>query len=93
MLLMLTLAGCGSSDDFEVNRESCERYRDHLVELRLRDTNPAIDTRPHRAAMKQALGDQFVATCQQQLTPEQLKCTMHAGDLASATACTVSESK
>jgi hypothetical protein len=37
--------------------------------------------------MKQALGDQFIATCQQHLSSERMKCAMHARDLPSATAC------
>lgn len=87
MLLLLVFVGCSSSDDFEVNRASCERYRDRLIELRLQDTSPAVDVRPHREAMKQALGDQFIATCQQHLSSEQMKCAMHARDLPSATTC------
>src|SRR5688572_17316637 len=55
---------CASETESEVTRERCEHYRDHVVELRLRDANPDIDVRAHRSAMKRALGDEFVASCQ-----------------------------
>jgi hypothetical protein len=46
----------------------------------------------HRAAMKSALGDQFLVSCQQ-LTVAELKCGLAAGELRDATACAKSKSK
>jgi hypothetical protein len=84
----IVFVACTSSSDVEVNRKSCERYLDHVVDLRLRDANKSVaEIRQHRAAMKSALGEHFVASCEQ-LTSEQLTCALRATDSASAAACT-----
>jgi len=89
----IAFAGCASSNDFEVSRKNCERYLDHVVDLRLRDANePVVEVRQHQAAMKSALGERFIASCEQ-LTSEQLKCGLRATDSASAAACTQVVSK
>jgi hypothetical protein len=41
----------------------------------------------HHAAMKQALGKDFVASCQQTLSAAQVKCVLAANDSAAASAC------
>jgi hypothetical protein len=84
----IAVAACASTNDVEVSRKNCERYLDHVVDLRLRDANePVAEVRQHRAAMKNALGKRFVASCEQ-LTPEQLSCGLRATDSASAARCT-----
>ena len=87
--------GCASHD--EVDRAKCERFRDHMIDLRLEQNSGAkdslgqpIDLAPHRAALKQALGDGFLASCEKTLTPKQLECALAAKDSAAASSCTSS---
>ena len=94
-LLLGLVVGCTSHD--EVERTKCERLRDHVVDLRLEQNAGAkdslgqpIDLAPHRAALKQALGGEFVASCEKTLTPKQLECALAAKDSAAASACTSS---
>jgi hypothetical protein len=49
--------------------------------------NMPIDITAHRAAMKQALGDQFVDTCQHKMTAPQLKCLLAAETSSAASSC------
>jgi hypothetical protein len=49
--------------------------------------NVAIDVAAHRAAMKAAFGDKFVATCQQKMTADQLNCLLAAETSAAADHC------
>jgi hypothetical protein len=93
MLVFVVFAACASNDEFEVNRANCERYRDHLVDLRLRDSSASIDVRAHSAAMKQALGERVIDACEHQFSSPQLRCALRADDFADATACTRSASK
>jgi hypothetical protein len=84
---VLALAnGAASEDSDSAHERRCERLRDHLVDLRLVDTN--IDAEAHRAAIKQALGDKFVATCATGLTASQVECALAASDSARALECT-----
>lgn len=74
--VMLMVAGCSAdeADDADVARRPCEQLREHLIDLRLGKAHgdPKV-IEAHRAAMEQALGDNFVASCQQQMT------TSHGG--------------
>jgi len=49
-----------------------------------------IDIASHRAAMTQAFGERFLATCQQIMTPARLKCVLAATDSEKANACSSS---
>jgi hypothetical protein len=70
-----------------VNRARCTQLRDHLVELRLRNTGMDVDVDAHRQAMKHALGDRFVASCEQGMSSSELKCALAAKELRAATSC------
>jgi len=83
-----------------VGRKDCEEFRDHLIELRLASVaspkNPEqqpVDLAAHRAAMKQAFGEEFLGSCERTLKPKQIKCALAATESASATSCTASVSK
>ena len=45
------------------------------------------DSDRHRAAMKQALGEEYVSTCAATLTSEQVVCSLNANDTASIVSC------
>ena len=88
----VVFAACTSSES--VDREHCERVRDHLVDLRLVQSQGAtdsagrpVDLEPHRAALKQALGEPFINTCLKEFSLPQVKCLLAAKDSAEATAC------
>ena len=86
LLVMLICAACAKSDD--VDRSMCERYRDHLIDLRfLASDGSAADLAPHRAAMKHAMGDSFLETCEKTLKANQLDCALAATEPGTATAC------
>jgi hypothetical protein len=84
--LMLTIAACSDGSDPDVDRSTCERLCDHLIDVRLKDA-PAADVVAHRAAMKQVLGENFITSCLKDLSPSQVKCALAATDHAAATAC------
>jgi hypothetical protein len=84
--------GCTSSNNIEVDRAHCTKLRDHLVDLRLQDAT-GVDRAAHRQAMKQALGDNFIASCTDRMTASQLTCGLVAKDLGAATSCSETASK
>lgn len=83
----LLVAACtGDEHDAEVDRRTCEKLRDHLVEVRLKDAVPA-DVAAHRSAMKKVLGEDFIASCSKDLSPAQVKCALAATDNTAASNC------
>jgi hypothetical protein len=102
VMLSLAACG-SSSDDEATARRRCEQLRDHVIDLRFPSTAtaapetnthgsdgappPVFDPAPHRAAMKQALGDRFVDACAKHMTAAQLECALSAGDEAAVSAC------
>jgi hypothetical protein len=88
-IFVVALFGCTSRDDDEVDRQRCEKLRDHMVDLRVADIGEIkeVDIAAHRAALKQALGDSFIASCQQALTAPQITCSLAAKDSTAALAC------
>jgi len=82
----LILAVIGSCADEEESVDSkCERLRQHVVTLRT-DVLGEVDRAAHQAALKQALGGQFIADCKA-LTPKQLSCAFSANDTSSIASC------
>jgi hypothetical protein len=82
---VLLLCACSSTDT--VDRGKCESLRNHLIDLRLQGTNvvsPA-ELAQHRAAMRQALGESFLSSCEKDMSLEQINCAMRASDLHAAT--------
>jgi hypothetical protein len=81
-----TVAAC--THDETVDRRSCEKLRDHLIEVRVSsDGNAGADTAQHRDAMKTALGDDFLDNCERTMSVEQLHCAMNARDLGATSDC------
>lgn len=87
-LVAAASSGCGVGDDEETATRPCEQLRDHLVDLRVEGATGRPDELvQHRAAVKKALGDDFVATCERLMSSNEIACASKASDLASATAC------
>ncbi len=87
LVLLALVASCGGDDDPELSpRETpCERLRDHLIDLRLADAKH-VDQAAHRDAMTQAMGGDFLASCEK-LDSSEIECVLDAPDTTSATAC------
>ena len=90
-LIVCFLSACAADESSStLSRRQCERYRDHVVNLRLNEVSPTIPTRDlesHRVAMKQGLGDNFVAECEQKLSSADVRCGLAASDLSTAASC------
>lgn len=87
--LLFVSCGGGSSSDDVAEAPRCEQLRDHLVEMQLVTVDPAtgVDRAAHRKAMKQALGEDFIASCNAKLTDSQVDCALAAMDPSVAAAC------
>jgi len=96
-VFVASLAAC-THDDL-VDRRACEQLRDHVIELRIAGARgasgqgPPIDFEPHRAALKQALGEPYLAACLKTFTATQVTCALGATDDASATECLTATTK
>jgi hypothetical protein len=55
--------------------------------LRLSDAT-GVDVKAHRAVLKRAMGENFIASCRTNMSSRQRDCVIDAKDLVSATACT-----
>jgi hypothetical protein len=89
ILVACVLSSCGAEEDeMEARTQQCEQVRDHLVDLRLAIShNLGKDLEQHRAAMKQAIGDQFIASCTKTLSAGQASCVLDAKDSQAAAEC------
>lgn len=87
-VFVLAAACAGSSGP--ADQRQCARLREHVVDLQLADVHVAvgIDREAHRRALKQSLGDNFVANCSSTLTEDQVDCVLNASDRAAIAACT-----
>lgn len=92
-VLVLVITGCSKSVD--VDRDSCARLRDHVIDLRFASIGNArdpagrpIDLSGHRAALKTALGERFIDSCVASMSADQLACALDAHDLATEESCT-----
>lgn len=84
-ITLTSLLACSSDEHDGVSRTDCEKLRDHVVDLRMETVTADHDQ--HRAALRSSLGD-FVTTCTDSTSPEQLRCSLAAADFASLAACT-----
>ena len=75
-IVVVAACGGGSSAPSESPRQSCEKYREHLLDVRLRGVSEHREE--HRAALRATLGDDFVARCEQDKTQADLDCAMGA---------------
>jgi len=80
------LTACAGASDEPSRITQCERYRDHLVDLRFANAEH-IDTSAQQAALKQALGDEFLAKCERSLSDSELACALRAIDSRGVLAC------
>ncbi len=86
-LVVMVVAACGHDDDPDGDAtRRCAQVREHVIDLRLADASN-IDVAAHRVAMRNALGDGFVASCKATMTTAQASCVLSAVDAASANAC------
>ena len=85
-LVLFVVGACSSTSELEVDRKRCMQLRDRIVELRLAGVGSAVDVKAHRVAMRDALGERFIESCEQ-LTTAQLECSLRASDLGAATVC------
>lgn len=93
LILSVTFAasGCASTpDEPELAKRRCTNLRDHMIEMRMQMTAaPPKDLGSHREALKQALGNEFIETCQRQPVSE-IDCALAAEDTESVAACSSS---
>jgi hypothetical protein len=77
IIVSIVVAACGTEPaPSETARQSCEKYREHLLDVRLRGVSEHREE--HRAALRATLGDDFVADCEQTRTQADLDCAMAA---------------
>jgi hypothetical protein len=88
VVIVMVSVGCTSTDDV-VDRERCTKLRDRMITLRLKglDATPGVNVSAHRAALGQAMGDDFINACQRTVTARQIECALAADDLTTAEAC------
>ena len=90
LVAIASIGGCNGDDEAEVDQvvRPCEQLRDHLVDLRVDSASGKPDeVAQHRAAMRHALGDDFVASCERQMAASEIACASKAADFAAVTAC------
>jgi hypothetical protein len=87
-LLLCSLTACASRDDDDrtPDRRACERYVDHLIELRLEGS--IEDRAAHKAALVMSLGNGAIDHCITTMGPVELDCVAQAATLEAARACT-----
>jgi hypothetical protein len=85
--IIVVLAACGSepSPEQESAQPSCEKYREHLLDVRV--ASLSTHREKHRAALARSLGDGFVADCERRLTQADLDCAMAATTTEQLHAC------
>lgn len=88
LLVAMILASAACAQDAEErSAQRCKQLRDHLIELRVRAAPAIAQHDAHRAALEQALGNDFVDACRK-LPPGDVVCALNASDSAAADQCT-----
>jgi hypothetical protein len=87
----LGLVACSSSEPSRPTVESCTQLRGHVIEMRIQSSagghvTPAA-VASHRKALTRALGDKFVSSCQSDLTPREVACSLSATTQADIRKC------
>lgn len=79
-------SGCRGTDDSEAppDRASCERYRDHILDVRLEGV--VEDREAHRTALAASLGTDIVAQCLE-MDRAEVACATAAKTLDATRAC------
>jgi hypothetical protein len=80
------LAGCAEPAS---KTQQCEQLRDHLVELRLDAARGLSEPAraQHRQALVASLGPDFVTTCADRTSEDELRCALAAATTQVASAC------
>jgi hypothetical protein len=65
-------------DEDETLRRRCSELREHVVDLRV--ASATVDREQHRNALRNALGDRFVADCVGSYTVAAVECGLAAHD-------------
>jgi hypothetical protein len=79
-------ASCTGGADIEPPDKQCERMREHLIDVKLADAME-VDRGAHAAAMRSALGSDFVSRCVETMSDKQRECVLKAVDSAATNAC------
>jgi hypothetical protein len=92
LLILGVVVGCASHDEDrspERMHRQCVELTEHMIDLRLETLDAAkdVDAPAHRAALKQAIGTSLAKSCEQTLSPKQVKCVIAAKDLTAANEC------
>lgn len=90
VVIVICASSCAASDVEETKHRKCMRYRDQLVGLRLSDlpaAHPDSVAAAHREAMTTALGNDFIASCVQNVGNAALECALAARDVSAAARC------
>ncbi|MFT3697711.1 MAG: hypothetical protein QM831_31520 [Kofleriaceae bacterium] len=99
----VTCVLCACVDKNELSLDRCAELRDHVIDLRLAPLvkinadptplgsatapPPPVDIEKHRAALKQALGDDFTDRCMKNVSADQLNCALAGTDGDSLERC------
>jgi hypothetical protein len=86
--VVVAIAACGNDSERtrqESAQTSCETYREHLLDVRLRGVTEDLDA--HRVALRGSLGDDFIAQCESTLTEASFDCAMAATTSEQLRAC------
>lgn len=88
--IALVIAACAAHQEPENPEARCAKLRDHLVDLRLDDVRGSaagLDLDAHRAAMKRALGADFINECAARMSEAQLDCAIASKTLSASSGC------
>ncbi len=95
LLIAVMVVGCGGDDSTDVEAtRPCDQLLEHMIDLSESGAHSTPkDLAAHRAAMRQAIGPRFLASCEKDMSSDQIECATKAGDLSSATACTTTAAR
>lgn len=91
IMIACVVAACGGEteeDDIVERQTPCMQLRDHTVELRMRTASGTPrEMDDLRAGFRRALGQDFLQSCEQNLSRQQIECSLQAADLNGMSAC------
>lgn len=83
--LLLSFSCASDSEPERQSTTACARLREHVIDLRVSEIQQDRDA--HRAALRKALGDSYIATCVDE-PRERFDCEMKAIDIDGMRNCT-----
>lgn len=85
MCVALLCIGCATSSEPEKQgTAACQQLREHVIDLRVAEIHQ--DQEAHRTAIRQALGDNYLASCLDE-PRERFDCERQAKDIDSLRNC------